>query len=164
VGSGYFLDRCRFPVENPQITLVDLSPSALQFTSHRIRRYQPLVQQANVLEPLSLEAGPFASIAMMYLMHCLPGTLKTKAKVFAILGRHLAPDGVLFGATILGAGISRSLPARALLRGYNARGIFSNAEDSLELLEAGLSGCYEHHEVQVHGCVALFSARGYRAA
>ena len=28
VGAGYFLDRCRFPVERPQITLLDPSDRA----------------------------------------------------------------------------------------------------------------------------------------
>ena len=163
VGSGFFLDRCVFPTEQPRITLVDLSPAALEFTRQRIARYRPRTVLANALEPLALEDGPFRSIATMYLLHCLPGPLSVKARVFSVLGAHLAPDGVLFGATILGAGVSHSAAARALIGLYNRKGIFGNAGDSLEQLEAALAARFERHEVRVQGCVALFSARGFQA-
>lgn len=163
VGSGYFLDRCRFPGHQPRIVLVDLNPEALRFTARRIRRLHPVIHQANVLEPLALEGGPFRSIGLMYLLHCLPGTLRSKGVVFDHLGRYLAADGVLFGATILGRGVTHSRLARALIRLYNARGIFGNAADSLTDLEAALTSRFERHEVRIQGSVALFEARGYRS-
>lgn len=164
VGSGYFLDRCRFPGRQPRIVLVDLNPDALKFTARRIQRFQPGIHQANVLEPPTLEGGPFRSIALMYLLHCLPGTMRAKGVVFDHLGRYLAADGVLFGATILGQGVPHSALARALLQLYNARGIFGNAADSLADLEEALSSRFEQHEVRVQGSVAIFEARGYRLA
>jgi SAM-dependent methyltransferase len=163
VGSGYFLDRCRFPGANPEIVLVDLNSNSLSFTARRIRRYQPTVHRANVLEPLELERTPFRSIGMMYLLHCLPGTLETKAVVFDHLGRLLAPDGALFGATILGLGVPNTRLARRLMRLYNARGIFSNANDSLSSLEHALGSRFEQTHIQVHGSVALFEAKGWRS-
>jgi SAM-dependent methyltransferase len=163
VGSGYFLDRCLFPVPEPHITLVDLNPAALEFTRQRVARYHPRTLLANALEPIAPADGPFRSIGMMYLLHCLPGPLQAKARVFSVLGAHLARGGVLFGATILAAGVERSLPARALMRAYNRKGIFGNAGDSLEQLEAALAARFEQHEVRVHGCVALFSASGFSA-
>lgn len=36
VGTGYLLDRCAWPVSQPQITLVDLSPTALEYAARRI--------------------------------------------------------------------------------------------------------------------------------
>ena len=51
VGSGYFLDRCRFPVERPAITLLDLSEACLAKAARRIARYSPELRRANVLEP-----------------------------------------------------------------------------------------------------------------
>lgn len=38
VGTGYFLDCCRFPVDRPRIVLVDLNQDAL---SHTMRRLAP---------------------------------------------------------------------------------------------------------------------------
>ena len=39
VGTGYFLDKVRWPVANPQILLVDLSPNSLEAAARRIARY-----------------------------------------------------------------------------------------------------------------------------
>jgi SAM-dependent methyltransferase len=163
VGSGYFLDHCLFPVPAPRITLVDLSPAALEFTRRRIARYRPHTLLANALEPIAPADGPFHSIGMTYLLHCLPGPFAAKARVFSVLGAHLAPGGVLFGATILGAGVVRNRPARMLMRAYNRTGVFGNAADSLEQLEGALSVHFERHEVRTIGCVALFSASGFRS-
>ncbi|MFO7179564.1 MAG: class I SAM-dependent methyltransferase [Pseudomonadota bacterium] len=163
VGSGFFLSQCRFPVAEPRVTLVDLNPASLAFTSARIRRYRPTVHQANVFELTTLPEAPFDSIALMYLLHCLPGTLATKSRLFERLGKLLAPEGVLFGATILGRGVERSLPARVLMRVYNAKGIFSNADDTLADLEAGLRRAFVEVRVSLHGMVAVFEARQPRA-
>lgn len=162
VGSGYFLDSCRLPVASPRVVLLDLNPNALKFTARRIRRYRPLIHRANVLEPLKLESESFRSIALMYLLHCLPGSLQAKSVVFQHLGRYLAADGVLFGATILGQGVPHTALARAFLQFYNARGIFGNAADSLGDLDEALSSRFEQAQIRVHGSVAVFEARGYR--
>jgi hypothetical protein len=49
------------------------------------------------------------------------------------------------------------------MRAYNARGIFGNSEDSLEDLDAALSKSFRKHQIEIHGCVALWSARGHSA-
>ena len=162
VGSGYFLDRCRFPVSRPDVTLLDLNSKALAYTSQRIRRYEPKVQRGNVLAPLALGSRRFQSIAMMYLLHCVPGTMHSKSSVFEQLGRHLASDGVLFGATVLGQGAPHGPFAKALLALYNARGIFFNRADSAAALEAALERSFAQHSLRVQGCVALFEARKFR--
>src|SRR5688572_30904180 len=41
VGSGYFLDRARFPSKTPRVALLDLNPTALEFAAQRIARYRP---------------------------------------------------------------------------------------------------------------------------
>lgn len=41
VGTGYFLDRCRFRSARPRVALMDLNPEALAFAAQRIARYQP---------------------------------------------------------------------------------------------------------------------------
>ena len=47
VGSGYFLDRCRFPTDRPRLGLMDLNPNCLDATANRAARYQPEVYRAN---------------------------------------------------------------------------------------------------------------------
>src|SRR5436309_895986 len=39
VGTGYFVDKCRFPVPDPHITLFDLNSSSLSRTAQRIQRF-----------------------------------------------------------------------------------------------------------------------------
>src|SRR5207253_3226886 len=39
VGSGYFLDRCRFPTTRPRLSLLDLNVNSLTYTARRLRRY-----------------------------------------------------------------------------------------------------------------------------
>ena len=41
VGTGYFLDKCRFPSPAPRIALLDLNQNTLDFASRRIARYKP---------------------------------------------------------------------------------------------------------------------------
>jgi SAM-dependent methyltransferase len=159
VGTGWFLDHCRFPSDRPEITLLDLNPVCLEQASTRIARYAPKVIRANVLEPFEVETGPFGSIGMNYLLHCLPGTLEQKAVVFDHLKPFLAPGGVVFGSTLLAEGVERSRMARALMRFYNAKEIFSNQQDSVRDLHRELAARFEQVRVEVVGCAALFSAR-----
>src|SRR5687768_2247896 len=41
VGTGRFLDRCRYPSPTPRVALMDLNAEALAFASRRISRYRP---------------------------------------------------------------------------------------------------------------------------
>jgi SAM-dependent methyltransferase len=159
VGTGWFLDHCRFPNQQPQITLLDLNPACLTLAAARISRYRPQVVQANVLEPIGDAMGPFASIGLNYVLHCLPGPLAQKAVVFDHLKPFLAPGGVVFGSTLLAEGVERSRSAQALMRFYNKKGIFSNQRDGLEDLRRELAVRFDDVRVQVIGCAALFVAR-----
>lgn len=57
VGTGYFLGHCRFPAPEPQVTLLDLNPTALAVSAQRIARYRPVQVQADVLQPLPIAAS-----------------------------------------------------------------------------------------------------------
>jgi SAM-dependent methyltransferase len=163
VGTGYLLDRCRWPTAAPRIVLLDLNTDSLRFTSERIRRYAPVAHHANVLEPVTVPEAPFDSVALTYLLHCLPGDFTSKSAVFRHLGPLLSPEGVLFGATILGRDVERGLLARTLMSAYNRRGIFGNRHDSPARLRAALAEYFEQVDVRQVGAVALFEARRYRA-
>lgn len=162
VGSGYLLDHCRFPVAAPKLTLLDLNPHSLAWTARRIARYSPQAVQGSVLAPFPL-TEKFDSIAMMYLLHCVPGPMHHKAPAFAHAARCLAENGVLFGATVLAAGPHTRFLERAYLAFLNRRRVFSNADDTRENLEAALADAFIETRIEVVGSVALFSARRPRS-
>ena len=157
VGTGFFLDRCRFPVPRPRLALLDLNANSLAVSGHRLARYRPEIYRADVLAPIDIDVPVFSSIGLNYLLHCLPGTISDKGAVFRHLKPLLAPGGVMFGATLLHGGVDRSWPARRLMAVYNAKGIFDNAHDDLEGLRAMLAEHLDAVSVDVVGCAALFS-------
>ena len=160
VGTGYFLDKCHFPVPNPTIALLDLNENSLQATAARLRRYRPTTHQANVLEPLSIEPAGFDSIALNYLLHCLPGTILSKGTVFNNLKPLLnSQGGVIFGTTILGEGVEQNFLAHTLMRIYNEKGIFGNVNDNASDLERVLKANFADYSIRIIGCVAFFVGR-----
>jgi ubiquinone/menaquinone biosynthesis C-methylase UbiE len=159
VGTGYFLDRCRFSSPAPRITLMDLNRDALQFASRRISRYRPQTYRRNVLEPISLNGARFDSVGIGYLLHCLPGSIDSKAVALDHLKALMKPNAVLFGATLLQGGVTRNWFARRLMAIYNSKGIFSNRGDDLDGLKRVLGQRFTDVSVEVVGCAALFSGR-----
>ena len=159
VGTGYFLDRCRFPVAAPRVALMDLNAASLDCAARRIARYRPERYRRNVLEPIACDAAPFDSIGINYLLHCLPGDIAAKAVVFDHLEPLLKPGATLFGATLLHGGVPHSGPAQRLMALYNRKGIFANREDDLDGLHRELGRRFATVEIEVVGCAALFSAR-----
>ncbi|GAB4577140.1 MAG: class I SAM-dependent methyltransferase [Roseibium sp.] len=158
-GTGYFLDKAPFPVTRPKVTLLDPNAECLGKAAARIARYRPQSVRADALVPWPEDLGRFGSIALNYVLHCLPGSMSAKARVFDHLIPHLAEGGTVFGATILHGGVPRSRAARKLMAIYNARGVFSNEADTPGSLEEALRARFGTVEIELKGCVALFSAR-----
>ncbi len=158
VGSGYYLDRCRFPATPPQLTLLDLNSNSLAHTARRVARYRPHLVQGDVFAPPPLKTS-FASIGMMYLLHCLPGNMDRKAAVFGNFKNKLHPGGIIFGATLLGEGAEHSSVAQRLMRLYNQKGIFSNRHDTATALQAALQEHFTDVHMERRGSVAMFSGR-----
>lgn len=159
VGTGYFLDRCRFPAPAPRVALMDMNPQTLEFASRRIARYRPSTHRCNVLEPISIAAAPFDSVGIGYLLHCLPGSMHDKSTVFDHLKALMNPNAVLFGATLLHDGVARSWLAQRLMTLYNRKGIFANEQDDLAGLQHALARRFRDVAVEVVGCAALFAGR-----
>ncbi|QID16273.1 methyltransferase [Nitrogeniibacter mangrovi] len=159
VGTGYFLDRCRFPVARPRVALMDMNAESLAFAAARIARYRPERYTHNVLAPVAQPIEAFDSVGVNYLFHCLPGSMEHKAAALDHLRAMMTPGATLFGSTILHDGVSRGPAARRLMRFYNGRGIFSNTQDDLAGLVTALRQRFEAVSVEVAGCVALFSGR-----
>ena len=159
VGTGYFPDKCEFPSDNPRIGLMDLNPDTLAHASARIIRYRPEVYAHNVLEPLIQEIEPFDSVGVNYLLHCLPGSIESKAVMFDHLKPLMNKGATVFGSTLLQGDVPRSGLAKRLMAFYNKRGVFSNTEDTLAGLEAALNQRLTDVKIERVGCAALFSGR-----
>ena len=158
VGTGYFLDKTAWPIADPEITLLDLNSHSLEAAAKRIARHRPRTVIANALTPLTV-SGPFSSVGMNYLLHCLPGKFAEKCVVFDHVRPALAPDATIFGATILQGDAPRSMPAQKLMDFYNRKGIFANAEDTFADLETELRARFRDVRLTRRGAVALFEAK-----
>jgi ubiquinone/menaquinone biosynthesis C-methylase UbiE len=159
VGTGYFLDNCSFPPGAPRIALMDINQNTLDFASRRIARYQPETYLRNVLEPISFDVAKFDSVGINYLLHCVPGSIESKAAAFDHVKALMNPNGVIFGSTLLQGDVPRNWFAKRLMDVYNKKGIFSNQHDNLEGLKRALGQRFRDVSVDVIGCAALFSAR-----
>ena len=159
VGTGYFLDRCKFPSKAPRVALMDLNPSTLEFASKRIARYSPETYKHNVFDPISEDIRPFESVGVNYLLHCLPGSISEKSVAFDNLKVLMNRNAVIFGSTILQGDAPRSWTAKRLMGVYNKKGIFSNTADDFESLVKALRRRFEDVTIELIGCVALFSGR-----
>lgn len=159
VGTGYYLDHCRFPSPAPRLALMDLNPHSLGHAARRVVRYRPETYLCNVLEPVPFDIPKFDSIGLTYLLHCVPGSIDEKAVAFDHLARLLNPGGRVFGATLVQGGVKRGPVARRLMELYNRKGIFHNRLDTVDGLERALSARFAESRVAAIGCVATFWAR-----
>ena len=157
IGTGYFLHKCKFPVENPVIHLMDLNPNTLLKTAKRIKRYDPVAHQCNVLEPIKANLPMFDSISAINFLHCLPGSMLDKEIAIKNLKPFLKKCGVLFGTTVLGQGVDVGILYRMANLAYNKKSIFSNLNDNISDLEVILKNNFKSYSVQTVGSVAFFS-------
>ncbi len=159
VGTGHFMDKCRFPSSRPRLVLMDLSPDSLQTAGKRLARYHPETYPRNVLEPFNLDLPPFDSIGMVNLLHCLPGNMETKGIVFKNALEVLKPGGTIFGSTILNRGVKTNPMRTFTLKMINRRGFMTNLEDTVDGLKANLEKYFKESEVWTIGAEMLFRAR-----
>ena len=159
VGTGYLLDKCRYPAGSPEITLMDLNPVPLKVAAKRLRRYEPKAHLANALEPFGLPAGAFESVGLNWLLHCLPGDMAAKSAVFDHCATVLAPGGVVFGSTVLSGGVPQTRRSRWMIDRLNQDGTFSNRDDDLDSLKTQLDLRFDNPQIEVVGAVGIFSAR-----
>lgn len=155
-GTGYFLQHARLPAR-AEIVLLDPNPNVLAHASRRLARLAPLVIEADVLVPLT-DARIFDSVAMNYVLHCLPGPMPRKAAAVRNVAAVLRPEGVLFGATVLGTPQLHTWLSRRALRENVRRGSFDNLTDTENGLREILGSAFETLDIEVVGAVAIFSA------
>jgi hypothetical protein len=157
VGTGFFLDHSGGS-QFDRLVLLDINRNCLDRAGRRLARFTPALHQANLLAPLKLDIAPVASVGLTYVLHCLPGRMRDKLVVIDYLRPLMRPGAVLFGATILGRGVSPNPAAKALLALYNAKGVFNNRNDDLVSLDVGLRQRFGDVKIETRGLVALFRA------
>ena len=129
-GTGFFLDRCRFPSSAPTLALFDLNSNSLATTAKRLRRYTPSCHFGRCAPAYRYRCVELSiDTALTILLHCLPGNLQSKSVVFEHVKPLLRDGGVVFGSTILGEAAQQNFLAAKLMKAYNARGFFSNVSD-----------------------------------
>lgn len=157
VGTGYYLT---YAPDGGLISLMDLNEASLNAASTRVgdTRIQSKISH-DVFDPYPKALhNQFDSISMFYLLHCLPGDIRTKGCVIRNAAEALTDNGVLYGATILGDGVVHNAFGKKLMQIYNNKGIFSNTNDSEEGLTQILSEHFGNVKISVKGTVAIFSA------
>jgi hypothetical protein len=157
VGTGYCLDRCGFKDPNPRIALIDLQPNCLEFTARRLARYRPQTHLHDALQPLH-GVRPFDSIALGGILHCLPGDMPQKARVFDALRPICNARAKIFGFTLVNNAIAERLSRRAAYRTLNLLRVVNCVDDDVDALRRALASRFAHSNVELIGCFAFFSA------
>lgn len=158
VGTGYLLQHY-LPAATEHLVLIDLNPDSLKFAANRAKEFKPVCYKRDIYQPIEIKEDKFDSISINYLLHCLPGAMSDKVTVFENIAPLLKAEGVLFGSTVLGQGVTKNWAAKNLMGIYNQRGIFSNQKDSLEALSSALKQVFSEVNITMKGCVALFQAK-----
>lgn len=159
VGTGFLLNRVRFPADRPRLALMDLSHACLVQTQRKVARYAPEMYVQNLLEPVRHAPVLFDSIGINYVMHCVPGSFLEKGVAFSHLKPLLKLNGVLFGTTVLSEGVSKNLLARPFMWLVNVLGVFNNRRDNARDLELVLRQNFQLIDFEVVGTTAFFAVR-----
>jgi hypothetical protein len=159
VGTGYFLDHCGFSSPTPRLALIDLQPNCLEYTARRLSRYQPHTYLRDVLAPMeAIPGGPFDSIALPGIIHCLAGELPRKCRVFDTIAPLTRAGTKIFGYTLVYDGVPLSARRRLVHPFLNRLRVIDNTNDRLSDLRRELRARFTECNVELVGCMALFSA------
>jgi 2-polyprenyl-3-methyl-5-hydroxy-6-metoxy-1,4-benzoquinol methylase len=143
-----------------QVTLLDINPFNLKKSTEQLKEhYQIHAIEANILHPIETDKR-YDSIALNYVLHCLPGDLSVNSKGICL--KHLAhllnKNGKLFGSTIIGQEVQHNAFGRFLMKKFNAKGIFNNHNDHIEDLRMTLESIFNQVEINQKGRLAFFVA------
>jgi len=158
VATGYFLRKALEDREQAQITLMDLNENATRYAAGKLERFDVTEAVGDALEPFPVD-GPFDSIAMFHLLHCMPGTVVEKAVAFDHAIEVLAPGGVCFGASVTPAGQCLNPFGRLVLNGSNRTGALNNAQDDHDALRAEIEARFHNTKIELQGVMTLWEAR-----
>lgn len=159
-GTGYFLGHSGLP-DASRVTILDPNPNVLRHVTRRLTHLDVTAVEADVLKPRPV-AGPFDTAALHLVIHCLPGPMSRKAVAVANVAAVLAPNGTLFGASVVGTSGSHTWLARRYLRVLNWQGGFDNLDDTEDGLGKILAASFEQVELEIVGSIAIFAATSPR--
>ncbi len=159
VGTGYFPDRAGFDARTQKITLIDLNENSLRHTARRLARFAPATHVRNACEPIVIDGRRFDSICIGGVIHCVPGPMRDKGKIFDALAPIADASTTVFGYTLLGKGVRMTWYARLLMRFLNWLRVVDNLEDTPEGLLEELRKRFSRVEVRLVGCNAFFVAQ-----
>jgi hypothetical protein len=159
VGTGYFLDHCGFDSPAPRLALIDLQPNCLEHTARRLARYRPSTHLRDVLSPMDeISGGPFDSIALGGIIHCLAGDLRRKSKVFDTVAPLTRAGTKIFGYTLVYDGVPLRARRRLVHPFLNLLRVIDNTNDRLSDLRRELCARFIECKFELVGSMALFSA------
>lgn len=157
-GTGYCLEHCGMDASNQRLALIDLQSNCLEYSARRLARYAPETHLRDVCQPIQIDAAPFDSIALGGLLHCLPGDMRQKGKVFDFLAPILSDGATVFGYTLIGDGIRQSLLSRVLHNCLRWLKIINGDNHRMADLSAELLQRFVDCKVELIGSFAFFSA------
>ncbi|MCW8965276.1 MAG: class I SAM-dependent methyltransferase, partial [Candidatus Pacearchaeota archaeon] len=146
-------------LENSRLGLMDLNENCLKMAQSKLLEFNPEIYRVNLLEEITESIEPFDSISTTNMLHCIPGSMEEKSRVFDNFYYLLNKNGILFGSTLLFEQTSEKSLARRLMNHYNEKEIFNNRKDTFEGLENQISKRFSEHKLKKFGCSAIFIAR-----
>ena len=158
VGSGFFLERTLCSDYLRRLVLLDLNGRCLRKSAARLQAFDPETRQHDMLEPIPAELGKFDSVAMNYVLHCIPGSFRSNRRMFASIRSRLTSGGVLFGATLVRRPIKEGLFAWLLMWLLNAIGVFGNTRQTVNELRYVLGSLFDEVDLYVAGNAVVFRA------
>jgi len=158
VGTGYCLNQCKYVPGKLRLGLFDLQKNCLVHSARRLARFAPETYQCNALEPLPVKCNSFDSIGLGGILHCIPGEMVVKGKVFDSIKSLMKPGAKIFGYTILNQGVEKTFVS-CLVYGvlYHLK-VINGHHDSVRELSTELRKRFVRVETKVIGCVGFFSA------
>ena len=161
VGTGYCLDRCRFPSRNPRLALIDVTPNCLEFTARRLARYAPKTYLHDASELVRIDGGPFDSVGLGGVLHCMPGDdMRDKCRLFDAIEPLLHAETVVFGYSLVADNMRSTLRSHLAHLTLNRLRIVNNVNDRIGELRRELRRRFSDYEVETRGPLAFFRAQG----
>jgi len=163
VGTGYLLDQCHVSTDELALSLMDLNERCLQKSTKRLSKYSPDIYVQDILKPLKVNKKRFSSIALNFVLHCVPGGFdlqspKSKSIAFSHIYDALETGGVFFGATVLHRGVNRTLSSKVAMKALNHLTIFHNKQDQLSDFRDAIESYFDVVELEVVGSIVFWRA------
>lgn len=158
VGTGYCLDRCGFDTDSPRLTLIDLQPNCLEYAARRLARYRPQLLVHDVMQPIPEVERRFDSVGIGGVLHCLPGDMRHKGRVFDAIRSLTCAGSKVFGYSLVANAARRRTRSDLVLRLLNRMKVVDNAGDRVDDLTRELASRFAACRVEQVGYMAFFSA------